>query len=216
MKLPAFARTRPLLFSRIGLSNLLNKIQFTFEVIPCLLLGLFRRFFRRCASILAQCYEGVGGREEGRGGEGGEGRVGRGGEGGEGRGGWGGEGRGGEGRGGEGGEGRGGWGGGWGGRRRHEVTSCPQMVETSFRSRVEFQANNAQLVRSTGANVSVMLLQDPKSSPQKSRPFGSGHRRPGVWLAIGYSYISWAKKMNLNFSANMAGFCRDSHIWQLI
>ena len=57
-----------------------------------------------------------------------------------------------------------------------------------FRPRVEFQANNAQLVRSTGANMSIMLLQDPKSSPQKSRPFGSGHRRHGVWLAIGYSY----------------------------
>ena len=66
MKLPAFARTRPLLFSRTLLSNLLNKIQFTFEAVPCLILGLFRRFFRRCASILAQCYEGVGGREEGR------------------------------------------------------------------------------------------------------------------------------------------------------
>ena len=72
MKLPAFARTRPLLFSRTGLSNLLNKIQFTFEVVPCLILGLFRRFFRRCASILAQCYEGGGG-WEGRGGEGGVG-----------------------------------------------------------------------------------------------------------------------------------------------
>ena len=75
MKLPAFARTRPLLFSRTVLSNLLNKIQFTFEAVPCLILGLFRRFFRRCASILAQFYEGVGGREEGRvgwgGGEGG-------------------------------------------------------------------------------------------------------------------------------------------------
>ena len=70
LKLPAFARTRPLLFNRTGLSNLLNKIQFTFEVVPCLILGLFRRFFRRCASILAQCYEGVGGREEGRGGKG--------------------------------------------------------------------------------------------------------------------------------------------------
>ena len=63
-----------------------------------------------------------------------------------------------------------------------------EAEETSFRSRVEFQADNAQLVRSTGANVSVMLLQDLKSSPQKSRPFGSGHRRHGVWLAIGYSY----------------------------
>ena len=83
MKLPAFARTRPLLFSRTGLSNLLNKIQFTFKVVPCLILGLFRRFFRRCASILAQCYEGVVGWEGG-----GEGRVGWGG--GEGRVGWGG------------------------------------------------------------------------------------------------------------------------------
>ena len=70
MKLPAFARTRPLLFSRTLLSNLLNKIQFTFEAVPCLILGLFRRFFRRCASILAQCYEGgwVGGRRGGWGG----------------------------------------------------------------------------------------------------------------------------------------------------
>ena len=55
-----------LVMYRLGLSNLLNKIQFTFEVVPCLILGLFRRFFRRCASILAQCYKGVGGREEGR------------------------------------------------------------------------------------------------------------------------------------------------------
>ena len=49
--------------------------------------------------------------------------------------------------------------------------------------------------------MSVMLLQDLKSSPQKSRPFGSGHRRHGVWLAIGYSY-KLGQKMNLNFSAN--------------
>ena len=46
----AFARARPLLFSRTGLSNLLNKIQFTFEAVPCLILGLFRQFFHRCAS----------------------------------------------------------------------------------------------------------------------------------------------------------------------
>ena len=70
LKLLAFGRTRPLLFSRTGFSNLLNTIQFTFEVVPCLILGLFRRFFRRCASILAQCYEGGGGWV------GGEGRVG--------------------------------------------------------------------------------------------------------------------------------------------
>ena len=61
------------MFNRTGLSNLLNKIQFTFEVVPCLILGLFRRFFQRCASILAQCYKGVGRWEER------EGRVGRGG-----------------------------------------------------------------------------------------------------------------------------------------
>ena len=45
LKLTAFARARPLLLSRTGLSNLLNKIQFTFEVVPCLILGLFRQFF---------------------------------------------------------------------------------------------------------------------------------------------------------------------------
>ena len=57
LKLPAVARTRPLLFNiRTELSNLLNKIQFTFEVVPCLILSLFRRFFRRCASISAQSY----------------------------------------------------------------------------------------------------------------------------------------------------------------
>ena len=60
LKLTAFARARPLLFSRTGLSNLLNKIQFTFEVVPCLILGLFRQFFHRCASILAQSYKEVG------------------------------------------------------------------------------------------------------------------------------------------------------------
>ena len=61
------------MFSRTGLSNLLNKIQFTFEVVPYLILGLFRQVFHRCASILAQSYKEVGGREagKGRGGEGG-------------------------------------------------------------------------------------------------------------------------------------------------
>ena len=77
-----------------------------------------------------------------------------------------------------------------------------QAEGTSFRSRVEFQADNAQLVRSaTGANMSVVVLQDCKSSPQKSRPLESGHRRHGVWLAIEYSY-KLGQKMNLNFSAN--------------
>ena len=47
---------------------------------------------------------------------------------------------------------------------------------TSFQSRVEFQADNAQLVCSTGVNVPVMVLQGCKSSHQKSRPRESGHR----------------------------------------
>ena len=59
--------------------------------------------------------------------------------------------------------------------------------------------------------MSVMVLQGPKSTPQKSRPLESGHRRySGVRLAIKYSY-KLGQKMNLNFNANMAGFCRDSH-----
>ena len=63
------------------------------------------------------------------------------------------------------------------------MTSCPQMALTiqpgrrdiiPGKGRIIFQADNAQLVRSTGANVSVMVLQDYKSSPQKSRPLESG------------------------------------------
>ena len=50
------------------LASLLNKIQFTFEVVPCLILGLFRHFFLRYASILAQHYKGWGGRGGGEGG----------------------------------------------------------------------------------------------------------------------------------------------------
>ena len=69
-----------------------------------------------------------------------------------------------------------------------------QAEGTSFQSRVEFQADNAQLVRSTGVNVSVMVLQGRKSSPQKSRPPESGHRRHGVWIAIEYSYKLGQKK----------------------
>ena len=48
--------------------DLVNKIQFTFEVVPCLILGLYRRFFRRCVSILSQRYERMSGWEEGWGG----------------------------------------------------------------------------------------------------------------------------------------------------
>ena len=47
---------------------------------------------------------------------------------------------------------------------------------------------------STGVNVSVMLLQGRKSSPQKSRSPESGHRRHGVWIAIEYSYKLGQKK----------------------
>ena len=36
--------------------------------------------------------------------------------------------------------------------------------------------------------MSIMVLQDFKSSPQNSRPLESGHRRHGVWVAIEYSY----------------------------
>ena len=93
-------------------------------------------------------------------------------------------------------------------RWRHEVLSCPQMVPMvltiqpgrigpSFRSRVEFQVDNAQLVRSTGVKVSVMALQGRKSSPQKSRPLESGNRRHAVWIAIKYNY-KLGQKMNLN------------------
>ena len=31
--------------AKLKLSSLLNKVQFTFEVVPCLILGLFRQFF---------------------------------------------------------------------------------------------------------------------------------------------------------------------------
>ena len=54
--------------------------------------------------------------------------------------------------------------------------------------RIELQADNTELVCSTGANVSVMVLQGCKSSFQKSKPFKSGHSRHGVWVAIEYSY----------------------------
>ena len=114
------------MFSRTGFSNLLNKIQFTFEVVPCLISGLFRRFFRR--------------------------------------------------------------------------------------SRVGFQADNAQLVRSTGANVSVILLQGPKYSPQKSRPLESGHRRHGVCIAIECSY-KLDQKNEFKFLCELCTFSQiRSHI----
>ena len=91
---------------------------------------------------------------------------------------------------------------GWGGEGGREeenspqvktqVTSCPQMILTMQLGQrdiiLEFQANNTQLVHFTGANVSIMALQGCKSSPQKSRPLESGHRRHGVGIAIEYSF----------------------------
>ena len=48
--------------------NLLNKIQFTFEVVPCLILGLFRRFFTGVHQFWPSVTRGwVGGRREGAG-----------------------------------------------------------------------------------------------------------------------------------------------------
>ena len=68
MKLPAFARTRPLLFSRTLLSNLFNKIQFTFEVVPSLLdFRPFQTIFSKvCINFSPVLRGGGGGGEEGR------------------------------------------------------------------------------------------------------------------------------------------------------
>ena len=86
---------------------------------------------------------------------------------------------------------------------------------TSFQSRVEFQADNAQLVRSTGANVSVMVLQGLKYSPQKSRPLESGHRRHGVCIAIECSY-KLDQKNEFKFLCELCTFSQIlSHILKI-
>ena len=73
--------------------------------------------------------------------------------------------------------------------------------------------NGVQLVRFTGANVSVMVLQGPKYSPQKSRPLESGHRRHGVCIAIEcIASYKLDQKMNLNFCVNYAHFRKSGHI----
>ena len=120
----------------------------------------------------------------------------------------------------------GGWvGGRWGGQSSPQVnTRGPELPTdghdhtynqakgTSFRSRVEFQADNAQLVRSTSVNESVMVLQGRKSSPQKSKPFESGHRRHAVWIAIEYSY-KLGQKNEFKFLCELGWFSqRQSHI----
>ena len=60
----------------------------------------------------------------------------------------------------------------------------------------------------TGANVSVMVLQGCKSSPQKSRPLVSGHRRHAVCIAIEYSY-KLDQKNEFKFLCEL---CTFSHI----
>ena len=94
------------------------------------------------------------------------------------------------------------------------VTRGPynQAEGTSFQSRVEFQVDNAQLVRFTGVRVSVMALQGRKSSPQKSRPLESGHRRHAVWIAIEYSY-KLGQKSEFKFWCELGWFLqRQSHM----
>ena len=66
------------MFSRTGFSNLLNKIQFTFEVVPCLISGLFRRFFSKVCINFSPVLRGggrVGGGEGGVGGGEGGGKT---------------------------------------------------------------------------------------------------------------------------------------------
>ena len=81
---------------------------------------------------------------------------------------------------------------------------------------VEFQVDNAQLVHSTGVKVSVMALQGRKSSPQKSRPLESGHRRHAVWIAIEYSY-KLDQKNEIKFWCELGWFLqRQSHFLPLL
>ena len=47
--------------------------------------------------------------------------------------------------------------------------------------------------------------------PQISRLIESGHGRHAVQIANEYSY-KLGQKIKLNFGANLAGFCMDSHI----
>ena len=57
-----------------------------------------------------------------------------------------------------------------------------------------------------------MVLQGPKSTPQKSRPLESGHRRYGVRLAIKYSY-KLGQKNEFKFYCELGWFLqRQSHI----
>ena len=61
-------------------------------------------------------------------------------------------------------------------------------------------------------SVSVMALQGRKSSPQKSRPLESGHRRHAVWIAIEYSY-KLGQESEFKFWCELGWFSqRQSHI----
>ena len=61
-----------------------------------------------------------------------------------------------------------------------------------------------------------MALQGRKSSPQKSRPFESGHRRHAVWIAIEYSY-KLGQKSEFKFWCELGWFLqRQSHILAII
>ena len=63
--------------------------------------------------------------------------------------------------------------------------------------------------------MSVMALQGRKSSPQKSRPLESGHRRHAVWIAIEYNY-KLGQKNEFKFWCELGWFLqRQSHIWSL-
>ena len=65
VEIPAFARVRLALLSRVVLIDVLNLIYYSLEFVTCLILGHFRPFFWRCAPILGQRIEGVGGRDGG-------------------------------------------------------------------------------------------------------------------------------------------------------
>ena len=99
-----------------------------------------------------------------------------------------------------GGEGRVGVGGGEGGGKNLQVKtrghqSPPDGADHSTRPKGHHSGRGQnlrlatpQLARSTGANVSVMVLQGYKSTPQKSRPIESGHGRHAVQVANVCSY----------------------------
>ena len=60
--------------------------------------------------------------------------------------------------------------------------------------------------------MSVMVLQGRKSSPQKSRPLESGHRRHAVWIAIEYSY-KLGQKNQFKFLCELGWFSQSqSHM----